>query len=210
MINQHDLRGFAPILILLTAGCASVLAPLAKPTITAEASALRQGTYQLDKDHAALIFEINHLGYSTFIGRFNSFNISLEFDEASPQSARVDAVVDMTSLDVAHPEFAATLTGPDWFDAAKFPQAEFHSTGVTVTGTNTGVMTGDLILHGVTRPITLDITFNGGGRDVIRNAYIAGFSAVGSIKRSDFGVNRFSRLITDDVRVRIEAEFKKN
>jgi len=197
-------------LFLATAGCASALASLAKPTVTAEASALRQGTYQLDKDHAALMFEINHLGFSTFIGRFNSFDVSLDFDEANPESARIDATVDMLSLDVVHPEFAATLTGADWFDAAKFPHAVFHSTGVTTNGENTGVMTGDLTLHGVTHPITLNVTFNGGGRDPIRSAYIAGFSAVGSINRTDFGVNRFSGLIADEVRIRIEVEFKKN
>ena len=196
--------------IALLAGCASALAPVLKPNVEQGASALRAGQYELDETHAALIFRINHLGFSEFVGRFNVFGASLDFDEADPGSAKIDSVIDMTSLDVANDDFAATLMGPQWFDAAAYPQARFTSTAITITGETTGTMTGDLTLHGVTQPVTLDVVFNGGARDRLRgNAYIAGFSAHGTISRAAFGVARFSGVITDDVEIEIQAEFKK-
>ncbi len=196
--------------LLMAAGCASALAPLIKPNIEQGAAALRAGAYQLDKDHAALLFRINHLGFSTFAGRFNAFDATLDFDADDPSSAIIDASIDMTSLDVANDDFSATLMGPQWFDAATFPQAHFISSAIAITGDNTGTMTGNLTLHGVTSPVTLAVTFNGGGKDRLRGgAYIAGFSAHGTISRKAFGVDRFSGLITDEVEIEIQAEFKK-
>jgi polyisoprenoid-binding protein YceI len=113
----------------------------------------------------------------------------------------------MTSLDIANDAFAATLLGPDWFDAGAFPQAVFRSTLVEATGSNTGRMTADLTLHGVTRPVTLDVVFNGGGQDLIRGAYVVGFSASGRISRKAFGVENLEAIVGDDVRIEIEAEF---
>ncbi len=189
------------------AGCASALAPVLKPNVSAEATALRDGAYNLDKTHAALLFKINHLGFSEFVGRFERFDVSLDFDAETPQAARIEAVIDMASLDIANDEFAATLMGPDWFDAGAYPEAVFRSTAIEVTGDNKGVMTGDLTLHGVTKPATLNVTFNGGGNDRLRGAYVVGFSAKTTIDRTAFGVDRFKRLIADDVVIEIEAEF---
>lgn len=197
--------------LLLLAGCASALAPVLKPDVEQGASALRAGAYGLDKTHAALLFRINHLGFSEFVGRFENFDAALDFDEADAASAHIDAAIDMTSLDVADDAFAATLMGPQWFDAAAFPEARFVSTAIAVTGDNDGTLTGDLTLHGVTAPVTLDVMFNGGGRDRLRGgAYIAGFSAHGTISRKAFGVDRFSGLIADEVEIEIQAEFKKD
>ena len=207
---RYFIRLLSIFAILLAAACASALTPVLKPSVTQGAGALRPGAYELDPDHAALHFRINHLGFSTFIGRFERFGASLDFDEADPASARVEALIDMTSLDVANDDFAETLLGPQWFEAAEFPQARFVSTAVTVTGDNAGTLTGDLTLHGETHPVTLDIVFNGGGRDRLRGgAYIAGFSARGMISRAAFGVDRFSGLIADEVEIEIEAEFKR-
>lgn len=210
-MTYQTFRALLPAAILFFVGaCTSVVAPLAKPSPSQDVTALRAGDYHLDQKHAALMFEIDHLGYSTYLGRFDVFDARLDFDEAAPEAARVEAVIDINSLDIANPEFAETLTGPQWFDADQFPQAVFRSTSITVTGGATGEMLGELTLHGVTRPVRLDVTFNGGGRDLIRNAYIVGFSASGQIKRSEFGVDRLSGLLADTVRIRIEAEFKKN
>lgn len=210
-MTYQKFRSILPGALLFFLGaCTSVVAPLAKPSVSQETAALRAGEYNLDQKHAALMFEIDHLGYSTYLGRFNIFDARLDFDEASPEAARVDAIIDMKSLDIANPDFAQTLTGPQWFDADQFPQAVFRSTSITVTGEATGEMLGELTLHGVTRPVRLEVTFNGGGRDLIRNAYIVGFSASGQIKRSEFGVDRLGGLLANTVRIRIEAEFKKN
>lgn len=193
--------------LFFISGCASVLAPVLKPDVARNEEALRSGQYELDPAHAGLLFRIDHLGLSDFIGRFETFDASLDFEEANPNAATLEAVIDMKSLDIGNDEFAETLMGPDWFDADTFRQARFASTAITVTGENSGVLTGELTMRGVTNPVTLDVTFNGGARDRLRGAYVIGFSAYGEISRSAFGIDRFSGLITDDVRIEIQAEF---
>lgn len=204
---MHLLRTLLISGFLLVSGCASVLAPVLKPSVEQDPAALRDGQYALDPAHSALMFRIDHLGFSTFIGRFEAFEASLEFDAANPADAKVAALIDMTSLDVANDEFAETLMGPDWFDAGSFPTARFESTVITVTGDTTGAMTGSLTLNGVTQEVRLDVTFNGGGRDRLRGAYVVGFKAEGRISRADFGVDRFSGVIADEVEIEIQAEF---
>lgn len=192
--------------MVLSAGC-ETLATAFAPDVETRATALRPGNYALDPDHAALIFKVDHLGFSTYVGRFERFDVSLEFEEDDPAASRVAAVIDMTSLDVANDDFAETLMGPGWFDAAAFPEAQFQSTGIVITGENAGTMTGDLTLHGVTAPVNLEIAFNGGGRDRLRGAYAIGLSARGEISRSAFGVDSFNGLVGDKVGIEIEAEF---
>lgn len=192
--------------MVLSAGC-ETLATAFAPDVETQATALRPGNYALDPDHAALIFKVDHLGFSTYVGRFERFDVSLEFEEDDPAESRVAAIIDMTSLDVANDDFAETLMGPGWFDAAAFPEAQFQSTGIVITGENAGTMTGDLTLHGVTAPVNLEIAFNGGGRDRLRGAYAIGLSARGEISRSAFGVDSFNGLVGDKVGIEIEAEF---
>ena len=197
----------AGIRLALLAACTSVVAPLLKPDVSTAITRVKAGDYALDPAHAAVLFRIDHLGFSTYIGRFETFDASLTGDAADPASSRVEAVIDMTSLDVANAPFASELMGPDWFDAATFPQAVFKSTSVVMTGDTTAKVTGDLTLHGVTAPVTLDVTFNGAAYDRLRGADVAGFSAVTTIDRTVFGVSRFSGLVTDTVDIEIEAEF---
>ncbi|MEZ5892433.1 MAG: YceI family protein [Parvularculaceae bacterium] len=198
-------------LLLLAAGCADALSPLVKPNVVTSAEALRAGDYKLDPDHGAIIFHVNHLGFSQFPGRFDRFDASLDFDSEHPENARVAADIDMTSLNVGNEEFAATLTGGQWFDAAQYPTAHFESRAIAVTGDNRGTMTGDLTMHGVTQPVTLDVVFNGGARDRLRGgSYVVGFTATGTISRAAFGVDRFSALVGDEVAIEIQTEFVKN
>jgi len=188
--------------------CASTLAPLVAPQVITEASALREGAYQLDPDHAALIFRVDHLGFSDFIGRFEIFDAVLDFDPDDPQAARIDAIIEIGSLDIANDAFAETLTSGQWLDAARFPQARFLSTGMEITGASSGIVTGEFTLHGVTAPMELAVTFNGGARDRLRGgAYVVGFSATGEFDRTEFGVDRFSGVVGDMVSIEIEAEF---
>lgn len=193
-------------LSLTLAGCAA-LAPAFVPTANPNPTALRAGDYTLDQDHAALLFKVSHLGFANYVGRFERFDVSLDFDADNPEAARVDAVIDMASLDVANDPFANTLMGPSWFDAGAFPETLFRSTGIEITGDNTGVVTGELTMRGVTRPVTMDVTFNGGGYDRLRGAYVIGLSAQSEIDRREFGVDRFAGLVGNKVTLEIEAEF---
>ncbi|MBB5518321.1 YceI family protein [Amphiplicatus metriothermophilus] len=201
------LRLGAPLLAAALALLAGSCASLVKPQVGAEPEALRAGAYRLDPDHAALVFKVGHLGFSRYVGRFERFDAALDFDTDDPAAARVEAVIDIASLDVANDEFAQTLKGARWFDAENHPQAVFRSTKVEITDANAGRVAGTLTLKGVTKPASLDVVFNGGARDMLRGAYVVGFSARGTINRSDFGIDRYGELVGDAVTIEIEAEF---
>jgi polyisoprenoid-binding protein YceI len=177
------------------------------------------GSYTLDKSHASLIFRVDHLGFSNYTARFKRFDAQLKFDPAKLAASSVTVTVDPRSLetdfpDLAKLDFNAELYGPNWLDAAKYPEITFRSTAVDVTGPNTMRIAGDFSMHGVTRPLTLAATFNGGyaGHPMDPNARI-GFSARGQLKRSEFGVAYgipapgTKMGVSDEVDVAIEVEF---
>jgi polyisoprenoid-binding protein YceI len=99
------------------------------------------------------------------------------------------------------------LKGDQWFDAAKLPNATFTSTKVVRSGKNSAVISGNLTLHGVTKPITLKARFIGAGVNPLDKSFTAGFEATGTIKRSEFGVSTYAPLIGDDVRLTIAGAF---
>ena len=103
----------------------------------------------------------------------------------------------------------AHLKSPDFFDAAKFPTASFKSTKIEVTGPSSGKITGDLTLHGVTKPVTLNASFNGGGINPMSKAYVLGFNATGTVKRSEFGISTYVPAVGDEVTLTISAEFDR-
>jgi polyisoprenoid-binding protein YceI len=174
---------------------------------------LPTGQYQLEKDHGSLLFRVKHLGLSYYTVRLPSFDATLDFNPAAPAASKITALIDTTSVRTDHPtdkEWDARLSR-DLLRSNAFPQASFTSTHIDVTGANTGRVTGDLTLFGVTRPVTLDVTYNGGmaaaalygGRPAL------GFSARGSFKRSDFGSTRYSDFVGDEIQLVIEAEFTR-
>lgn len=195
---------------LALTGCNTLAATLFAPAIDREAATLRPGDFRLDTAHAALLFRIDHLGFSDYVGRFDRFEATLTGDPAGPGAAEVEAIIDIASLNIANPEFEAELTGPNWFDAARYPQAIFRSRSVRLTGAASAEVEGELTLRGTTRPVALTVRFNGSAYDRLRSADVAGFSATAEINRSDFGIDRFSGLVTDTVRLEIEAEFIRN
>ncbi|MGA1343648.1 MAG: YceI family protein [Hyphomonas sp.] len=188
-------------------GCSTLAGAVLKPAIDTAASSVPAGDYALDKAHASILFKIDHLGYSTYVGRFERFDASLSGDPESPETATVSAIVDISSLDIANPEFAAELLGPDWFDAATYPTASFRTSGLDVTGVNQADIRGDLTLRGKTREVTLKARLNGSAYDRLRGADVVGFSAKLAISRSAFGLGKYSGLLTDEVWIEIEAEF---
>lgn len=200
------------LVILLTsfpAGCASLLAPVLTPDLTTQPAELQSGAYKLDTAHASILFKIDHLGFSTYVGRFEAFDATLDFETSQPETAQITATIDMTSLDIANDTFADELMGPDWFNTDAHPQAVFRSTNAIALSQTTGTVEGDLTLKGVTHPISLAVTFNGAAYDRLRNAEIMGFSATTIFDRTTFGVSRFTGILADDVTIEIEAEFIK-
>ena len=204
---RANLKTLLPAVALLVLPACNTLAAAVAPQANTERAALRTGAYSLDNSHTAVIFKIGHLGFSNYVGRFELAEASLDFDAENPAEAQLEAIIEIASLDVANDDFAETLIGPSWFDAEAHPQAIFRSTSISVTGETTGTVTGDLTLKGVTKPVTLDVTFNGGDNDRLRGGYAIGFSATGSFKRSEFGISRLVGPVSDDVTIDIEAEF---
>lgn len=178
------------------------------------------GDYVLDKSHASLLFRVSHLGFSNYTARFTRLDATLSFDPQSPEAAALTATVDPTSLETDYPDpetldFDAELTGPGWLDAAQFPEIVYRSTAVTATGENTARIDGELTLHGVTLPLVLDATYNGGyaGFPPYDPAARIGFSARGALSRSAFGIDSGvpapgSNIgVSDPVEVIVEVEF---
>ena len=191
----------------------------AEPVPPAATTNVPAGAYTLDRTHASLIFRVNHLGFSNYTARFKRFDAKLQFDPANLAASKVTASVDVDSLETDFPDparldFNAVLKGAAWLDVAQFPRMEFASSHIDVTGVNTLRIHGDLTLHGVTRPIVLEATFNGGyaGHPMDPNARI-GFSAQATLKRSEFGIAYgipapgTTMGVSDEVAVVIEAEF---
>ena len=177
-------------------------------------SGMPSGLYKLDKTHASLIWKVSHLGLSDYTARFTNFDVDLMLDAQDPVRSRVKATIDPTSIKTDYPniekkDFDAQLVNDaGWFNATQFPAITFTSTKVEKTGDSTGQITGNLGFLGVTKPITLDVTFNKAlGNHPFANKPAIGFSATGSLKRSDFGMNTYIPQIGDEVEFMIEAEF---
>ena len=191
-------------------------APAAAAPATPDVSKLPAGAYKLDPSHASLTFKVNHLGFAFYTAQFQTFTADLQLDPADPGTATVKAEIDVSSLSLPNPPegFKDELLGPNWLGASQTPTMTFVSTGVTMTGPATADIVGDLTLKGVTQPVTLHATFNGGyeGHPQDPHARI-GFSAHGSLKRSDFGVSLgipapgSTMGVFDNVEIEIEAEF---
>lgn len=150
------------------------------------------GQYQLDKSHASLLLRVSHMGFSTYTTRFSRFDAQLTFDPNNIPAAKVLTTIDAASFEMdAAPQMCFDIMkGPQMLDTAKFPQIIFKSEGVRMTGAKSMQISGTLTLHGVTRPLVLAATFNGGypGLPNMDPHARIGFSAHGSFKRSDFGI----------------------
>ena len=185
------------------------------------AAPLPAGVYRLDPAHASLLFRVDHLGMSRYTARFTRFDAELTLDPADPGAAGVTATVDPRSLTTHNPDpsydFDGKLQGPEWLDAGRFPQITFRSTAVELTGPRTARVTGDLDLHGVSAPVTLEVTFNGGyaAFALDPSGSRIGFSARGTLLRSAFGIafgipSPGSTIgVGDAVEVIIEAELAR-
>ena len=173
-------------------------------------------TFQLDPSHASLVFSVRHLGLSNFTAGFDRLSASLELDPANPETARLSAKIDATSLDLPSPPdgFLNDLLGPSWHDATGFPEISYVSDSVTLTGPDTARIDGTLTLLGTSAPVALTARFNGAYPAKLFEPHARiGFSATGTFSRSVFGMTigvppAGSDLgVGDEVAFRIEAEF---
>ena len=209
MFNFY-LNGHVKFLSVLIASsllfnCSRILTP----DQTSEVTEVRAGQYVLDPNHASLIWKLNHLGFSTFLGSFNDFEASLDFDPEDIENASLEVVIDTSSLDVDIPEFEEELRGDNWFDVEVHPQAVYRTTSfLEAVDEDTFIFAGDLTLLGNTAPVNLEVNFHGGGRNFLTRSYTVGFSGSARFNRSDFGLDRFTSFgVGDEIDLEIHVEF---
>lgn len=181
------------------------------PDFEAEMTELSAGQFTLDPDHASLTWKVNHLGFSTFIGRFNDFDATLDFDPENVGNSSLEVVIDTTSLDINNAEFTEELIGSNWFDTEAFPQAVYRTTDLVSSNENAFVFAGELTLLGVTAPVNINVDFHGGGRNFLTRANTMGFSATATFERSAHGLDRFTSFgVGDEIELEIHVEFMEN
>jgi len=199
-----------PLALLLVAtvglsGCASLL----KPKLKTEFVQVKPGEYALDKDHTAVLFKVDHLGFSKFVGRFEQVDASLSFDPENFVNSRLEATINMASVDVSNAKFERALKGRFWFDTEHYPQAYFKTVAAKRVNETQAIFTGQLTFLGVTNDIDVTVNLNGAANNLITGSYTLGFSASARLKRSDFGLDRFIPAVGDEIELEIHAEFQK-
>lgn len=170
---------------LLRSSCALIVA-LAGSTFASGALGAPE-IYKIDPAHSFVTFSISHVGFSFLQGRFDEVSGEFTYDPAKPSANTVDTRVATTSVDTNHAERDKHLRSKDFLDAQSFPLATFKTTSFEPNGDD-GVLTGNLTLHGVTKPVKLDLKFVGAGKDRYGN-YRRGYITHTVIKRADWGIS---------------------
>lgn len=191
-------------------------APLSASAPAPSITDIPAGDYKLDPAHSTLMAKVSHLGFSHFTLWFETFSADLKLDPANPSAATLNATIDPASIMIPAPtdEFVKHLQSKDFMSAAEFPAVTFKSTAIEMTGGNTADVTGDLTFRGITKPVKLSMTYNGGYKGhVYEPRARIGFSAHGTFNRSDFGLSYgvpepgASMGASDEVTIVIESEW---
>jgi polyisoprenoid-binding protein YceI len=188
--------------------------PRPRPTIAAialcacaTASGGEPVRYAIDPVHTRVMFAIDHAGFSKAIGTVSGSEGVLLFDVDDWSTARLDVNVPMRRLDMGDSGWSAAVFAPRLLNVRRYPQARFVSSRVERGEGNRGTACGELTLHGVTRPLCMELVLNRIARHPLPPfRRTAGFSALTSLKRSDFGMTSWKSLVGDEVELRIEAE----
>ena len=168
----------------------------------------KPGSYKVESYHTQVGFSISHFGFTNYSGLFSGATGSLQLDPAKLGTSKLDISIPVDSVTTTVSMLTDELKGDKWFDTAKFPKAAFVSTQVVPTAEGATV-TGNLTLHGITKPVVLHVRFIGAGVNPIDKAYTVGFEATGTIKRSDFGVTTYLPVVGDEVQLSIAGAFEQ-
>jgi polyisoprenoid-binding protein YceI len=197
------LKGALLVSVLLAAPLAALPAAASAQAVTDPAAA-PAGTWTIDKRHTSVTMKVRHFGASKYTFRFaqGAVDASYDYNPAKPLDTKISVTIDAASVDTGLPDFNKEIgTDPKFFNAAQYPKITFVSTKV-----EPGKLTGDLTFRGVTKPVTLDVVYDGYAKTPF-GSQIMGFSATGKIKRSDFGFTHLVPMVGDDVDLLIEVEF---
>lgn len=196
--------------ILLSGAMAALSLTLAASSALAAAPAdVKSGTYKVEAGHTQVDFSVLHFGFTYYSGQFSNVSGSLKLDAAHPSASKLSVTIPVSSVSTSSTVLTDELKNNEWFDAAKYPDATFVSTQVSPAGAEDAVVSGNLTLHGVTKPVVLHVHFVGAGVNPMDKAYTVGFQATGTIHRSDFGVKKYVPYVSDDVNLTIAGAFEK-
>ncbi len=162
-----QLRSISGAAIVAFAASAAVAQP---PPPSSNPATVPAGVYAIEPLHTQVLFKINHMGFTSYYGSFSGASGTLRLDPAHPEASSLEVSIPVGSVDVASPKLEGELKSADWLDPTKYPVATFHSTKVTPTSPGHALVAGDLTLHGVTRPVTFEASFNAGGPNIISKA----------------------------------------
>lgn len=162
-------------------------------------------TFTLDKNHSYVLWSIEHLGFSSQVGKWYATG-QLVLDKEHPEQSKADISINVAGVSTGLPELDTHIKSKLFLDVDQYPKATFVSDKVTVTGKDTGDISGVLTLRGVSKPLVLHTKFNKAGMNPITNKMTVGFSATASIKRSDFGMTALLPALGDTVDLKIEVE----
>lgn len=164
-------------------------------------------TYTLEPNHSMGTVRWSHLDFANPTAQFNQIEGTLTFDPAAPGQSSVMVTIPIAHLTSGVPDLDDDLRSPTFFDLARYPTATFTSTHVETTAmANQLKVTGDLNLHGVTRPVTLDVTLNKIGTNPRMHMPAVGFEATTTLKRSDFGMGKYVPQVSDEVQIHITSQ----
>ncbi len=184
-------------------------APAAAPVAPA-------GAYVNDRPHTSVVWKLKHQGLSYYTARFTGVEAQLDFNPADVSKSKLTATIDPKSVETdfskTRPstdsrDFNAEIAGEQILNAAKFPAITFKSTKVVKTAADKGQVTGNLTFLGVTKAVTLDVTYVGNRPDPRTQKHKVGFSATGTFKRSEFGMTYGGGFLGDEIQLQIETEF---
>lgn len=163
-------------------------------------------SYKLDPNHTMVLFSWNHFGYSNPTADIGIASGTVVYDAQDPAKSSVEVSMPLSKLDTHVAALDEHLKQADFFDAAKYPVWTFKSTSVQPLGGNHFKVIGNLTVHGVTKPVTLDAVLNRVGPHPMSKTPSIGFDATTTLKRSDFGVKMYVPMVSDEIRVHITTE----
>ena len=184
-------------------------APAIEQEFRSLAANISSGAYELEENHAYLGFSYSHLGLSKPQLQFADFDADLNLNGIDMASSSVSITVDAASVVTAVPELDEVLKGADFFDVVNHPRIDFTSTAYRETAEDSGVLTGELSVAGVTKPVTLDVRINQAAMNPLNRREMIGFTASGTVSRSEFGMSSFEQMVADELELNIQVEFQK-
>ena len=169
-------------------------------------SAFAETTWQLDPPHSSAQFAVTHMGISTVRGAFTKVSGTVRYDAADPKNDSVDVTIDAASVDTRVDMRDNDLRSDHFFDVQKYPTITFKSTKIESVSPGALKLTGDLTIHGVTKPVTLDVEGPSKPVNDPRGRAHMGVSATGVVNRTDFGITSYPGMVGNEIKLTIDAE----